>query len=142
MKIVINDCYGGFGLSDEAIDRYVELSDLKLYKEYNEQWKCNSYYTVPPEEYHRVYKNDMTKTEWEGQELGYGRYKDSNALCWSWRDIKRDDPILVQVVEELVSSVSSHVSELKIVEIPDDVKWQIEEYDGLEHIAEVHKTWR
>ncbi len=25
--------------------------------------------------------------------------------------------------------------------IPDDVKWQIEEYDGLEWIAEKHRTW-
>jgi len=27
------------------------------------------------------------------------------------------------------------------VEIPDDVKWHIHEYDGLEHVAEDHRTW-
>jgi hypothetical protein len=27
------------------------------------------------------------------------------------------------------------------VDIPDDVKWQIEEYDGNEWIAESHRTW-
>ena len=27
------------------------------------------------------------------------------------------------------------------VEIPDDVEWQIEEYDGTEHISEKHRTW-
>jgi len=32
-------------------------------------------------------------------------------------------------------------SELKVVEIPDDVKWQLEEYDGLEWVAEKHRTW-
>jgi hypothetical protein len=31
---------------------------------------------------------------------------------------------------------------LEIVEIPDDVEYTIEEYDGLEHIAEKHRTWR
>jgi len=30
---------------------------------------------------------------------------------------------------------------LKVVEIPDDVQWQIEEYDGHEWVAERHRTW-
>lgn len=30
---------------------------------------------------------------------------------------------------------------LAIVEIPDDVKWHVDEYDGNEHIAEDHRTW-
>ena len=31
MKIVINSCYGGFGLSHEAIMKYAELSGFELY---------------------------------------------------------------------------------------------------------------
>jgi hypothetical protein len=27
------------------------------------------------------------------------------------------------------------------VDIPDDVNWYIEEYDGNEHVAERHRTW-
>ena len=27
------------------------------------------------------------------------------------------------------------------VSIPDDVEWQIEEYDGMEWVAEAHRTW-
>ena len=30
---------------------------------------------------------------------------------------------------------------LKIVEIPGDVKWHVEEYDGNEWVAEDHRTW-
>ena len=30
MKVVINRCFGGFGLSDEALARYNELADTKL----------------------------------------------------------------------------------------------------------------
>jgi hypothetical protein len=30
MKIVINDCHGGFSLSDAAIERYVKLADLTI----------------------------------------------------------------------------------------------------------------
>jgi hypothetical protein len=33
------------------------------------------------------------------------------------------------------------LAELKVVESPDDVEWEIEEYDGIEWIAEVHRTW-
>jgi len=32
-------------------------------------------------------------------------------------------------------------AELKVVEIPDDVNYIVEEYDGLEQIAEQHRTW-
>jgi hypothetical protein len=31
---------------------------------------------------------------------------------------------------------------LAIVEIPDDVQWIIEENDGMEWVAEKHRTWR
>jgi len=48
---------------------------------------------------------------------------------------------LVQVVEELGDIASDGYSELSVVEIPDDVEWYIEEYDGMEHIAEQHRTW-
>jgi hypothetical protein len=55
--------------------------------------------------------------------------------------IKRDDPHLVQTVEELGSDADTGFSELKIVMIPADVQWTIVDYDGQEHVAEVHRTW-
>lgn len=58
----------------------------------------------------------------------------------SW--IRRDDPYLVRLVEEMGGGVNGPYADLKIVEIPEDVDWQIEEYDGREWIAEVHRTWR
>ena len=58
------------------------------------------------------------------------------------RLIDRDDPDLVQVVRDMGPSASDRLSRLKIVEIPQDVEWQIEEYDGLEWVAEKHRTWR
>jgi hypothetical protein len=47
----------------------------------------------------------------------------------------------VQVVEELGDEANGRCSELSVVEIPDGVQWEIVEYDGLEHIAEQHRTW-
>lgn len=49
-------------------------------------------------------------------------------------------PLLVQVVEELGDRAGGPCACLKVVEIPADVKWTIEEYDGLEWVAEAHRT--
>ena len=57
------------------------------------------------------------------------------------RDIPRDDPALVRVVKEMGAVADGRCAALKIVDIPDDVEWQIEEYDGLEWVAEKHRTW-
>ena len=38
-------------------------------------------------------------------------------------------------------SANGWAAEIGIVEIPDGVKWHIHEYDGIEHVAEDHRTW-
>ena len=55
---------------------------------------------------------------------------------------QRDDPDLVAAVETLGERASGSCASLMIVEIPDDVDWQIEEYDGMEWISERHRVWR
>ena len=103
-KIVINDCYGGFGLSHEAMMKYSEYRGL-------------------------------------GLEAADGIYRDSEGEYFVDHDILRDDPVLVRIVEEMADA-SGPYSNLRIVEIPDGVEWQIEEYDGQEWIAEKHRIWR
>jgi hypothetical protein len=57
-------------------------------------------------------------------------------------DIERDDPILLQVVDTLgLKACSGFCSALGIVEIPDDVNWVIQDYDGMEWVAEKHRKW-
>lgn len=56
-------------------------------------------------------------------------------------EIERNDPRLVAVVEELGDEANTWCSSLKIVEIPEDVDWVIEDYDGLEWVSEKHRTW-
>ena len=56
-------------------------------------------------------------------------------------EIPRDDLVLVWVVEHLGEKANGWAAELDIVEIPEDVDWYVEEYDGVEHVAERHRTW-
>lgn len=57
------------------------------------------------------------------------------------REIARDDPLLVEIVEQMGKKASGYCADLKIVQIPDGIEWTIHEYDGNEWVAEAHRTW-
>ena len=130
MKIVINKCYGGYGLSTEAVLRYAELKGITLYAQKTSLF--THFYTVPVEEYKKLDKEAQKTRD----------YSKLNNLYFTCRSIERNDPLLVQVVEELGEIADGDYAELHVVEIPDDVEWEINEYDGMEHIAESHRSWR
>lgn len=56
-------------------------------------------------------------------------------------DIERNDSALVRVVEEMGKESWGDFAELKIVEVPSDVEVYVDEYDGMESIHEVHRSW-
>ena len=120
MKVVINKRHGGFGLSDAAMNRYAEIKGIALYPEKTYgMGTFTIYYTVPADQ----------------------RFNAKDREVLSEYDMDRNDPILIQVVEEFGKKANGYAASLKVVEIPDDVKWHIHEYDGLEHVAEDHRTW-
>jgi hypothetical protein len=58
-------------------------------------------------------------------------------------DLMRNGPFLVQVVEELGKEANNEWVSLKVVEIPDGVKWEIVHRDGEgESVEERHRSWR
>lgn len=67
-----------------------------------------------------------------------GTPQDFPLYAWA---IPRIDDNLISVIEELGHESWGKFSELKIVEIPDDVEWEIAEYDGVEWVAEKHRKW-
>ena len=95
MKLVINKCYGGFGLSAKGCEVVgVEVDD------WVRKWGTGG------------------------------------------REIERDNPLLIKAMEELGGEVmSGRYAKLEVVEIPDGVEWEIEEYDGMEWVAEKHRSW-
>lgn len=113
-QVVINRCHGGFGLSHTAKIRYLEM--------------CGKQYTLKStrdRDYHSRWGPDI--------EVG--------GVMWTEYDIPRDDPYLVNVVEELGEGASGPLSKLKVVDVPVGVEWVVSEYDGLEWVAEHHRVW-
>jgi hypothetical protein len=140
MKVVINKCFGGFGLSLKAQQAYANRKGFTLwfYRQTKYPFRDDGV-----TEYTRIGAND------EGlfahpHRTDHGDVFDgecSNKECYYYPEIPRDDPDLIAVVTEMGEAANGECAKLAIVEIPDGVEFQIEEYDGNEHIAEAHRTW-
>ncbi len=140
-RVVINNCHGGFGLSNDAVLRYLELSSVPVWCEEQNSLIPFKYWLVPPGP-NRL--SDPSSDEWADmtiQERQAHNQAYSKQVFYD-REVPRDDPFLVRTVLELGKMANGRCAELKVVEIPEDVDWIIEEYDGLEWIAERHRTWR
>jgi len=72
----------------------------------------------------------------------YCEAKNLNTKEFCEWEVPRNDATLISIVEKLGDSVNTGYSKLRIVEIPEDVNWTVEQYDGNEWVAEVHRTWR
>lgn len=140
MKVVINRCHGGFGLSEKGVYEYAKRKGVQLYPEKGSLF--TTYWTVPPDDEGRVRAEaiqDSWHTSSQQDRISSNEYFTQHRIYDS--DIPRDDAVLVEIVEALGPESWGDHAELKVVEIPDGVKWQIEEYDGLEWVAEAHRTW-
>lgn len=56
-------------------------------------------------------------------------------------NVSRESPHLLKVIKQLGEKANGNSARLKIVTIPDDMNYEIIEYDGMEHIREVSRTW-
>ena len=117
MKVVINSCFGGFGLSDAAFEEFLNRKGVAWEKQED--------------------KHGLGMQHYEAGHVG-----DNDHYISSFEMLNdRADADLVAVVEQFGKEADTKYSALKIVEIPDDVEWTLHEYDGLEHIAEAHRIW-
>lgn len=149
-RIVINVCFGGFGLSDAAYEKLIEWGiPVRRYVP-QQRGEDGLYEPEPLNDGEVIFDRELTPVG-EGVFTDiYHKYKRESAMTqryWEiWLDGARSHPLLLRVVEELGgghrTGASGFCSHLKIVEIPDGVEWTIEEYDGNEHIAQTHETWR
>lgn len=56
-------------------------------------------------------------------------------------DVRTDPQFVALLAEWGTERVSGVYARLKVVDVPDDVAWHIEEYDGAEWVAEDHRVW-
>lgn len=61
--------------------------------------------------------------DWEGWELSKNEFRSHPKLIEYIKKFKHSNP------------------DISIIDIPDDVEWYIDEYDGLETIHETHRIW-
>lgn len=139
MKIVINKCFGGFGLSDAAYAKLIEWGvPVKPHVEQKRDEATNRYLPEPANEGEIIFDRSLTPDQSFSDAAhirSFGRYWET------WLSSNRSHPLLVRVVEELGDKASGSLSRLMVTEIPDGVDWEIDEYDGRERIAEKHRTW-
>lgn len=54
----------------------------------------------------------------------------------------RSDPRLIAAIEKIgEEKASGPLSKIQVIEVPDGIDWELDEYDGLESIHEVHRSW-
>lgn len=139
-KVVINTRFGGFGLSEDAykwlIDRGIPVVE---YHNEPRNPETGLYDTEVPENKGRII---FDRTLGERSKIDDVMLRLAGTRYWdTWIDGSRDDPLVIECVEALGKKASGPHSDLEVIEVPDDAKWHIEEYDGNEHIAEDHRTW-
>lgn len=142
-RVVYNNCYGGFSLSAAATLRLYELGCTSIATPVEKYWK--------PDEAHAGgrFGKSCALNEWRDYLANPSRNRGTYITVFSpdekfvlyASNVARDDPLLLQVVDEMGEAANGQFAKLTVAEIPADVQWQIEEYDGNERVAEAHRRW-
>lgn len=150
MKVVINKCWGGFGLSALATKELAKRKGRKCYffkdkRDGKGNLIFNDMVPITLEEATKErfmwYAYDCpnphnSKKKWEDmtdkEKKADSEWSSEHSLYDLCSNIERNDPDLVAVVEKLEDKAYGTHAKLKVVEIPDNVEFDIHEYDGVE----------
>lgn len=138
MKLVINTERHGFGLSKTAVMYYADLKGITLWPVQTD-FRGLRYYILPPEERMQPIGMRAYLDMSESERAEYDNLQDTQVLKVS--DIQRNDPALAQTIEDLGEVANTRHVKLKVVEVPDDVDWEIKKVDGGEIVIEKHREW-
>ena len=126
MKLVVNNCYGRFGLSPKAQERYWGLKGKQVFfyvREYGTKKARKASADANPLLVEALFKDygplvnlaEVPREEFARSET-----------------IERHDPVLVRVVEEMGKVADGWRARLTVIEIPDGADYIIRDYNGKE----------
>ncbi len=127
MKVVINKCFGGFGVSGKAMIQLLESN-------------CGHTKTMTMKEY---YGHEPTEDDLRFQRLMPDMFLPKQSLVLIDEhdiDSARCCEHLVRVVETLKEESYGSYAKLMVIDIP-ITNYTIHEYDGMESVEEVHRSW-
>lgn len=138
-KVILNKCYGGFDVSEEAYKLYAKKKGLKLYM-------YEADFSQRPIKYTKVKKSSNIFTQYFTKDFGdsfVGISICGDEYFLNLNDEHREDETLIEVVEELGNKASGKMGELVVVEIPDEVAkdYVIDDYDGIETLHQRVEVW-
>ncbi len=139
-KVVYNACFGGFGLSPAALLILWERGMKEIGTPVEGYWGTRDGWEDDKERALEKWRRHLRNPD-ERVSFITIFSPDEKFVLYGGREIPRDHPELVRVVEELREKANGFCANLKIAKVPIDAKWHVHEYDGLEHIAEDHRTW-
>lgn len=146
MKVVINKCYGGFSISPEAALWLYEkgFDEPEFATPVDEYWtdKYNGHHMFGKEANLRKWREYLATADHSKRDsLFVTVFTPDEKFVLDCRPKTRDHALLVECVETMGEAANGSCSNLKIIEIPDGVKYVVQEYDGLESVAEAHAVW-
>jgi len=143
MKIAINSCRGGFGLSPAAIIKLWELGVQGIAKPVGEYFKDREDDSIlSAKSFLADWRKHLEHPGSSPRHIAHVFSPDETLVLHTPMSVEfRSDPLLLQLLEEMGDKANGEFAELKVVEIPDDVDFTIEEVNGKEHIAEKHRKW-
>lgn len=136
-KVILNKCFGGFDVSKEAYMLYAKKKGLTLYL-YESEFINRKFIYKKVNDDNSIFRHYFIKDMGDNVEISNEDYE---KYCLYLKDGHREDPILIEVVEELGEKASGRFGNLKVVEIPDDLEYVIDEYDGIETLHQKVEEW-
>lgn len=133
MKVVINRCFGGFELSTIAVKEYLKRKGSE----------CFVYVDGTKNRYERIDTDTQSIfVTYSTKDLGKTTtWEELKECAFFPRYINRSDDDLIFVVENFAKEANGQCANLKVVEIPYGIEYEISEHDGLEEIQKKHRSW-
>lgn len=72
---------------------------------------------------------------------GYPDNSDFGIESGNYNAYRSHEPLIKAIEKIGLKESSGRCANLDIVEVPDDIEWQIDEHDGQESVHENHRVW-